>query len=54
MTRVEQLMSQPQVAQGLLRQVISTTAGNSTSFKVNEKCVLKATVLKQSSGKSSK
>jgi hypothetical protein len=57
MTRIEELMSQPGVAQNLLRQVISTAAGRSTTLKVNEgstERILKATVLKQSGKKPAK
>ncbi len=57
MTKIEQLLSQPGVGQKVVRHVIATPAGNSTSIKIGEgprTRVLKATVLRQSSGKPSK
>jgi hypothetical protein len=54
MTRIETLLSQPGVGQRAVRQIIATAAGTSTSVKVADGQVIKATVLKQSGSKPAK
>jgi hypothetical protein len=54
MTKIEQLLSQPGVGQKVVRQIIATQAGTSTSVKVTDGKFLTATVLRQSSTKPSK